>query len=215
MTISSDSTGTWATSGTSATSSATDMRRRHGREAVERITARAQWLENTDRQLIMAVFEDGKRLKDLAALMNVSPRTLRARLRRLVLRVSSELYQFVALHAESWPPNMRRAAEACVFKGLSIKDAAIDLGVSYHNVRRHIDLVRVLARTGTLIQTASNDPLRRPTGFGRRTGSAAANTRSMPASPNSPRRHTEFDEGARGIASRDRVHERSCRFDDD
>ncbi|MGE3106857.1 MAG: hypothetical protein AB7G11_05000 [Phycisphaerales bacterium] len=128
----------------------TDLRRRHGREVVERITSRAQWLPRADRELILAVFNDGKRTKDLAALMSVSPRVLRSRVRRLVRRVTSEQFQFAALHHETWPAGMKRAAEACIFAGLSIKDAARELGLTYHGVRRHVDLIRVMARTNGL-----------------------------------------------------------------
>lgn len=168
--------GNWARSDASATAPTVDRKRRHARENVERILARSQWLPESDRQLIVAVYSDGKRFTDLAALTESSPRVMRDRVAKLVVRVSSELFGFVALHCAGWPPAVRRAAETCVFQGLSIREASIALGTSYHNVRRLIDMVRTMHRTGMSMDSmhavsGSVRSVRR--GVGRASGAAA------------------------------------------
>ena len=168
--------GNWARSDASATVTSVDRKRRHARENVERILARSQWLPESDRQLIVAVYSDGKRFKDLAALTESSPRVMRDRVAKLVVRVSSELFGFVALHCDGWPPAVRRAAETCVFQGLSIREASLALGTSYHNVRRLIDLVRTMHRTGMSMDAmhAVAGSLRSvPRGVGRASGAGA------------------------------------------
>lgn len=137
--------GSWANSdGSMQLNAHTDLRRRHAREIAERLIARCQWLDNADRQLVLAIYSDGKRIRDVAELVNVTPRQLRTRVRRLVSRVAGELYQFVAVHHEAWPEGLRSTAEACVFRGLSTRDAARQLGVSYYTVRRHMEFVRAM-----------------------------------------------------------------------
>ncbi|MBC7771233.1 MAG: hypothetical protein H7210_01935 [Pyrinomonadaceae bacterium] len=128
---------------------AKDLRRRHGREAAEALVLRATWLPDCDRQLVLAVYEEGKSVIDLASLMKQPVRTLRARVRRLVERITSPIFAFVALNLDQWPMMLKRVAEACVVRGLTIKEASAELRISYYSVRRHLDLIRTMLETGT------------------------------------------------------------------
>ena len=125
-------------------SEATDLRRRHRRDMVDRVLAAAAHLPDEDRLLVEAVYRDGRSVVDLATISGAEPRTLRRHIRRLIARVLSPRYAFVALHAPDWSPTRRRVASACVLAGRSLRAASADLSLSLHAVRRHHDAVNAL-----------------------------------------------------------------------
>lgn len=121
-----------------------DLRRRRRRELAEQIVRRADWLPREDKSILQAIYEDGRSVTEVAVLRGDSPRQLRRRVHRLVERVLSQKFTFVAAHLPSWSPTRRRVAEACVLHGLSLRRAAERLGLSHHTVRRNYEAVHAL-----------------------------------------------------------------------
>lgn len=123
---------------------AVDLRRRARRTLAERIVARSEGLPAQDRTLVRLVYHEGRSVSELAGLMGVSARTLRRRVRRLTTRVLSPRFLFVLSHQGKWSVTRRRVAEACVLGGMSLREAARALDLSFHTVRRHHDAVNAL-----------------------------------------------------------------------
>ncbi|MEL7473142.1 MAG: hypothetical protein AAGK04_07480 [Planctomycetota bacterium] len=121
-----------------------DLRRRRRRELTEALLERSSRLPDEERALIEAVYREGRPVVEIARLRGESPRPLRRRVRRLVERVMSERFGFVARRVAEWTPNRRRVAEACVLHGCSLREAAERLRLSLHAVRRHSDAVQAL-----------------------------------------------------------------------
>lgn len=128
-----------------AWSSAADLRRRRRREIVEQILDRSAMLPPADRTLMRTIFEDGRSVAEIAALAGkADPRALRRRVRRLVRRVLSNRFLFVMRNRDRWGATRRNVATVCVIHGLSIREAAAELGISLHAVRRQREAVDAL-----------------------------------------------------------------------
>lgn len=121
-----------------------DLRRRRRRDIVEQIVRRADWLPRDDRTILCAIYEDGRSVTEVAQLRGDDPRRLRRHVRRLVQRIMSPKYLFVAAHKGAWTPTRRRVAEACVLHGLSLRGAAERLQLTHHTVRHHYHAVNAL-----------------------------------------------------------------------
>jgi DNA-directed RNA polymerase specialized sigma24 family protein len=123
---------------------ALDLRRKRQREMADSIISRAEYLTGPDRTLVLAVYEDNRRMSDLARMMGIHPRSLRRRVRRLIERMMSPKFAFVASRRDQWASTQRRVATACVLHGLSIRAAADQLKLSHYTVRKHCDIVQTL-----------------------------------------------------------------------
>ena len=102
----------------------------------------AEYLPDEDRALLQAVYDRGMRPIEFARAIRVSPRTIRNRVRGLVERVSSPLFQFVAAQQGAWSSQRRLIAELNVFRGRSQREVARRLGVSLHRVRQELLHIR-------------------------------------------------------------------------
>lgn len=125
-------------------SDAWDLRRKRRREVVERIVQRAELIAPADRTLVLAYYRDGQSASDIAQLAGEPVRTLRRRLRRIVQRLLSPRFEFVATRIHTWTPTRRRVAGACVLEGRTLRDTSVRLGLSLHSVRRHHDAVQAM-----------------------------------------------------------------------
>lgn len=121
-----------------------DLRRAREREVIERLLLRAECLPRRDEILIRAVLEDGRRVTDVAIAAGVCPRLLRGRVKRLIRRLATPQYAFVATRIGEWTATRRKVADACYLQGLSMADASRQLGMSRHQVRFHRDAVDAL-----------------------------------------------------------------------
>lgn len=123
------------------TSSGLDLRRKTRRDLADRILDRATHLPRSDRALLEAVFRDGRRVAEVAALLPDIPhttsglRSLRRRVRRLADRVVSPRFEFVITHRADWPPLQARVATAWAIEGRSMRETAQREGISVHTVR--------------------------------------------------------------------------------
>lgn len=144
------------------------------RRAAQTCVERCVRLPGRDRSLVLAVYRDGARVKDLASIVGAtgdddgdrarsSARVLRRRLRVLTGRLLSPKFEFVLAHLEpadqaerrrlglpTWSPVRRAVAESVVIHGRSLREATRVVGASFHTVRREMSAVNALfeARAG-------------------------------------------------------------------
>jgi len=105
---------------------------------VERMLARASVLASEDRELLRLAFDVGLPVSRIGALMGSGDeRAIRRRIRRLARRVMSEQFVFVLAQRDRWPQSRRRIATETVVHGRSIRAAALSLGTTLYQVRRH------------------------------------------------------------------------------
>ena len=118
-----------------------DLRRRIRGEQMGKILDRATVLAAPDRLLLEAVFRDGRTAVQVASLTGQPVRCVRRRVKRLVKRLVSPEFVFIVQHREKWPGTRRRIADACVIEGRSMQQAAKHLRLSFHSVRRHMEVI--------------------------------------------------------------------------
>ncbi|MEM7755800.1 MAG: sigma factor-like helix-turn-helix DNA-binding protein [Planctomycetota bacterium] len=121
-----------------------DRRRTDRRRQAERLVQRARWLRSDERAVVEAVYGEGRTCADLARLMDQPADAVRRRVRRATRRAASGLFVFVATRREKWPATRRRVATRCVLEGATLREAAAELKLSLHAVRKHWDAVRAL-----------------------------------------------------------------------
>jgi hypothetical protein len=125
-------------------STAADLRRKDGREPTQRLLHLAEGLPAPDRELLRSVFQDGRRVVEVAALVGTDSRTLQRRVRRLAARLGTPLYAFALEHRGRWPALRRRIATSCILEGRSLRQASAEMAVSIYTVRRHYEAVLAL-----------------------------------------------------------------------
>jgi len=130
---------------------AIDLRKNLPDERIDTIRRRADWLDDPERALVLAMFRDGKPATEIAALAGIAPRQARRRIRRAVTRLFDPRFTYVVAHAASWSPTRRRVARALFQHGRSIRATARALELTIHEVRRHRDAIctRLDAHTDT------------------------------------------------------------------
>lgn len=127
----------------------------------EIIVHRADLLLPADRALLRAHFGAGITTPALASLATASgkpharsdARFIRKRIRALADRVLSRQFVFVMTHQREWPPARRRAAQALVLHGMTLRDAAARTGLPVHALRRHADEIRALCEEAHRAET--------------------------------------------------------------
>jgi hypothetical protein len=125
-----------------------DLRCRDARAHSEQIAQRARFLPREQRALITAIYEQGQSYKQLAAISGQPVRCLRRGVQRILQRLASPEFAFVALHMDAWPLTMRRVAQSCVLAGQPVRSASESLRLSLHTVRKYRALVRHMATGG-------------------------------------------------------------------
>lgn len=126
-----------------------DLRRRQESGTVDWLLLRAEWLPRADRDLVEAVYREGKSAAEIARLGGLgtaSVASVRNRIRQVVNRLCSDRLPFVVERSPSWSPTRRRIARRCVVEGLSMRATSDLLGISLHTVRRHLGAIEVLYR---------------------------------------------------------------------
>ncbi len=130
-----------------ASNEALDLRRSLHRDYAELIISRASALPPQERALLESVYDEGLTVARLAGLRNECPRALRRKMRRLIARVLCPKYAFVVRHRDTWPTTRKRVAKAVVVEGRSMRSAANALGLSFHTVRKEMQLIDALFET--------------------------------------------------------------------
>ena len=130
----------------------TAHRRQRRRAIASALVSRAAALPDDDRDLILAVYADGRSILSIARRDEDDPERIRLRaaaiarrVRGLSRRMLHPAFDAVVLHAHAWPPAMRRVGHACFVLGLSMRRAAKQPGLSLHALRTHAQPTRALA----------------------------------------------------------------------
>lgn len=116
-----------------------DGRRRQVlRSRGEAVLARARHLPGRDRALVEALVIRGEPAALIARLLGVGPKSVQRRADRLVRRLASPGFAFIAARLGRMPALRRSVAVMVLLHGRTQRDAAKELGVSIHEVRRHV-----------------------------------------------------------------------------
>jgi len=128
------------------TTNAEVNRRYQRRNSIERLLDRAKYLGETDRALIDQVYRHGSSIPSLARVSGQSITNLRRQMERSLKRINSPLFTFMITHGDLLPAKVRRTATLVALKGYSQRRAADVSGLTLHRVRKHIEILRALAR---------------------------------------------------------------------
>ena len=113
-----------------------------------RLLLLAEHLPREDRALLEAIYDRGMRPTDFARAVRLKPRTIRNRVQRIVQRIGTPVFQYVAGRSETWSEDRRAIAELVVLHGISQREAARRLGVSQHRIRQEVARLRAQCEAG-------------------------------------------------------------------
>jgi len=114
-----------------------DLRKRRANSTTAGIVQRAQWLENDDRELVLAMFRDGQSANAIAHRLGRCPRQVRRQIKQLVNRLSDPRVAYVVAHLEKWTKTRRAIARSLFIRGRSMRETTDELGISFYSVRKH------------------------------------------------------------------------------
>ncbi len=114
------------------------------REVSDYVLMRAEWLSASDRALIEQVFGKGVRPADVAAIQGCSTLVVQRRVANLVKRLLDPMVVFVLRYHRDWDKGTKKAALLVLVKGVTLRRAASELGVTLHCVRNRVHVVRGL-----------------------------------------------------------------------
>jgi DNA-binding CsgD family transcriptional regulator len=135
---------------------AIDLRRRSIREKSSRIIRRAHWLDDDDREIVIAYFERGMHASKIGAFLKTDPRLIRRRLRHIILRLEDPRCAYVVAHRNAWSARRRAIAEDLFIRGRSMREISKERGLSLYSVRKHRDAIEAM----TIAQTLTDRPSR-------------------------------------------------------
>ena len=121
-------------------------RRYHQRSNIEKLLDRAKYLGETDQALIDQVYRHGSSISSVARASGQSAGELRRQMARSLKRINSPLFTFMITHGDLLPVKVQRTAALVALKGYSQRRAADASGQTLHRVRKHIEILRALAR---------------------------------------------------------------------
>ncbi len=114
-----------------------DLRRTEASYAQDEVSLWADFLADADRAVLQSVFLHNMQIRSIAAAGKTSADTLRKRIRRLLQRITSADFQFIARHLDVLPPPTKAIAKLCILQGFSISQAAEKLRLAPNYVRQH------------------------------------------------------------------------------
>ncbi|MEM6749920.1 MAG: helix-turn-helix domain-containing protein [Planctomycetota bacterium] len=126
-------------------------RRRSRRRSVEVLLERAQRLAPEDAQLLHQVYAQGLSIARVAETTGRHPRTLQRKVERLVRRMRSPSFRFIAQHLELLPRELQPTARDRFLYGLSLREIARRGRTSLHKVRTRVHTLETLIRAGALV----------------------------------------------------------------
>ncbi|MEQ8844347.1 MAG: sigma factor-like helix-turn-helix DNA-binding protein [Phycisphaerales bacterium] len=135
-----------------------DMRRKRRRAMVTRVLDAADHLPPDERQLLLAVYGRGMAVSEAAALLGTNERQMRRRVRALVRRVTDPAFEAAVRLGPQLPRQIAQVARLTAVEGLTMRQAAQRLGVSYHCVRKSRDGFRALAEAAGMLQAKRSNP---------------------------------------------------------
>ena len=123
-----------------------DLRRHRNQPLAESLLDAAQFLDEPDRALIVAIFRNGDTVNAVAARRGCSRHAVSRRVRMLADRLTSPRFMFALACLPDWPNERQAIARACILNGRSVRDAATSLRLTLYTVRRELHLINDLYR---------------------------------------------------------------------
>ena len=114
-----------------------DLRRNIRANIKSQIVAWADFLADPDRLILHAIFLHAQKILSIAALTRTSGDAVRKRMRKLVARIVSPEFQFIAKNLLLLPPPTQAIARMCILQGRPISEVAAELRLTPNYVRQH------------------------------------------------------------------------------
>lgn len=121
-------------------------RRQGARDRVESVLGLAEHLPEDDRLLLRQVYELGLTVPQIARQMQRPRGQVYRRVQRVLRRMGSPLFRYVAGHQRILPAELRPVATHCVLSGLSVRRAADRSRMTLHEIRSRLQALKMLAR---------------------------------------------------------------------
>lgn len=123
-------------------------RRRHrpARDRTERLLRLAEHLPAKDRLILEQALEQGMAATDIARIADKRPDAIRRRIAKLLSRLDSPMYRFVASRFDLLPRELQATARRHILEGRSLRRTAAMLDLSLHQVRQHRKSIETLSR---------------------------------------------------------------------
>ncbi len=118
------------------------------RELADRVLMRSAWVDPPERELLEQVLGRGVRPESIAAVSGVSTRTIQRRVASLVKRLTHPDVEMVLRRHGRWAPKTSSVALAIWVRKRTLRDTSMELGLSLHEVRQQVQLVRGLLTAG-------------------------------------------------------------------
>jgi len=120
------------------------------RAAADLIVQRAHWLDTHDRLLIEQVLGKGVRPREIAPLMNRTTRSVQRHIQRLTARLTDRTVLAVMRSSSRWPRATAEVARRYFVRRHTLRQIARDLGLTYHDVRTHLQRARGAIELGRI-----------------------------------------------------------------
>lgn len=114
----------------------TDLRRTPPPQLVEKIVSLSAFLPKHERDLISSIFIEGKSMASISRISGRSHKHVRDQVRKIVNRMLSPAYAYVALESGRWPPVRRRVATLIFLHGKSLRPTAKQCNQTLYSVRK-------------------------------------------------------------------------------
>jgi hypothetical protein len=114
-----------------------DLRLKRADALNDHIVQRAEWLEPAERAIVLAMFDEGYSAAEIARLGNLEARIVRARIHRIVSRLSDPKVAYVAQQSIAWSKTRAEIGRCVFLHGKSLRETATELSMSFYLVRRH------------------------------------------------------------------------------
>lgn len=124
-----------------------DLRKKRSGSLTDQLVDRAEWLEPKDRELIYAMFRDGKTAQEIAHLQGQCARHTRRHIKQLVARLCDPRVAYVVAHHEKWSKSRSAIARSLFIQGRSMRETTDTLGVSFYCVRKHREAIDAMCQT--------------------------------------------------------------------
>ena len=128
-------------------------------DLIERILELAEHLPPQDRALLESVYKAGMAPMTIALASGQSRSRVCGKLRRLMRRLQSPLYQFAVRHRRDWPSERRAIAESVILRGQTQRATAAIMGLSLHQVRVELSRIEFLFERTWPLQPRRNETL--------------------------------------------------------
>ncbi len=126
---------------TAQASNADAARRLTRRRQAEAMIQHARHFTPADRHLVTWVYRDGRSVCDYAQQHRITRSVADGRLHRLVARVHSPAFQYIAHHLFTLPRHLRVTARMRFLEGRSLRDIARRRRLSLHALRQQVEVL--------------------------------------------------------------------------